>query len=168
MEKEVEQNQRLMMMKKGIQVCKEERIDIVLANSKFFKQIGAQSRLSDYRAWMVDNKEEKMMNNVVFVVDTGSDFERDNVPKIQHPVEVVSLNIQIGEKEYLDGVDINKEEFYHKMAASNQLPKTSQPSPQHFYDVFKKYVDEGKTVISLSIAASLSGTYQSSSIAIEY
>jgi DegV family protein with EDD domain len=108
-----------------------------------------------------------MMKNVVFVVDSGSDFERDNEPLIQHPVEVVPLNIQIGDGEYLDGVDINKEEFYHKMAASNQLPKTSQPSPQHFYDMFKKHIDEGKTVISLSIAASLSGTYQSSRIAKE-
>jgi DegV family protein with EDD domain len=107
------------------------------------------------------------MKNVVFVVDSGSDFELDNDLKIQHPVEVVPLNIQIGTDEYLDGVDINKEEFYQKMAGSDQLPKTSQPSPQHFYDTFKKHIDEGKTVVSLSIAASLSGTYQSSTIAKE-
>jgi DegV family protein with EDD domain len=107
------------------------------------------------------------MKNVVFVVDSGSDFELDNDLNIQHPVEVVPLNIQIGDNDYLDGVDINKEEFYQIMAGSDQLPKTSQPSPQHFYDTFKKHIDEGKTVISLSIAASLSGTYQSSTIAKE-
>jgi DegV family protein with EDD domain len=112
-------------------------------------------------------RRRRRMKNVVFVVDSGSDFEFDNELNIQHPVEVVPLNIQIGDAEFLDGVDINKEEFYHKMAASNQLPKTSQPSPQHFYDTFQKYIDEGKTVVSLSIAASLSGTYQSSTIAKE-
>jgi DegV family protein with EDD domain len=107
------------------------------------------------------------MKNVVFIVDSGSDFELDNALALQYPVEVVPLNIQIGDDEYTDGEDINKEEFYQKMASSEILPKTSQPSPQRFHDVFKKHIAAGNTVISLSIAASLSGTYQSSTIAKE-
>jgi DegV family protein with EDD domain len=106
-----------------------------------------------------------ILQNVVFILDSGSDFEKENQIKVQHPVEIVPLNIQIGEEQFLDGVDISKEQFYQKMAASAELPKTSQPSPQSFYDVFKKYIDDGKQIISISIASGLSGTFQSSTIA---
>lgn len=105
------------------------------------------------------------MSNVVFVVDSGSDYELENTLEMKHTVEVVPLNIHIGQEEYLDGVTISKDEFYEKMASSEVLPKTSQPSPQQFYDAFKKYIDEGKTIISLSISSELSGTFQSATIA---
>ncbi|WP_202079951.1 DegV family protein [Caldalkalibacillus salinus] len=105
------------------------------------------------------------MSNVVFVLDSGSDFEVDNGLDLQHHVEVVPLNIYFGDDVYLDGVDLNKEQFYERMSESEALPKTSQPSPQAFHDVFKKYIDEDKEVISLSISSELSGTYQSTTIA---
>ncbi|WP_025026827.1 DegV family protein [Caldalkalibacillus mannanilyticus] len=102
---------------------------------------------------------------VVFILDSGSDFEVENQIQVKHPVEVIPLNIHIDEHVYLDGVDINKTQFYEKMAASQALPKTSQPSPQAFYEVFKKYIEQGNHIISISIASELSGTFQSSSIA---
>lgn len=105
------------------------------------------------------------MSNVVFVVDSGSDYELENALAMKHTVEVVPLNIHIGKDEYLDGVTITKDEFYEKMASSEVLPKTSQPSPQQFYDAFKKYIEKGKRIICLSISSELSGTFQSATIA---
>lgn len=105
------------------------------------------------------------MSNVVFVVDSGSDYELENALAMKHTVEVVPLNIHIGKNEYLDGVTITKDEFYEKMASSVELPKTSQPSPQQFYDAFKKYIEEGNRIICLSISSELSGTFQSATIA---
>lgn len=105
------------------------------------------------------------MSNVVFVVDSGSDYELENALAMKHTVEVVPLNIHIGKNEYLDGVTITKDEFYEKMASSVELPKTSQPSPQQFYDAFKKYIEKGKRIICLSISSELSGTFQSATIA---
>lgn len=105
------------------------------------------------------------MSNVVFVVDSGSDYELESALAMEHTVEVVPLNIHIGKNEYLDGVTITKDEFYEKMASSVELPKTSQPSPQQFYDAFKKYIEEGNRIICLSISSELSGTFQSATIA---
>lgn len=105
------------------------------------------------------------MSNVVFVVDSGSDYELESALAMEHTVEVVPLNIHIGKDEYLDGVTITKDEFYEKMASSEVLPKTSQPSPQQFYDAFKKYIEKGKRIICLSISSELSGTFQSATIA---
>lgn len=101
----------------------------------------------------------------MFVVDSGSDYELENALAMKHTVEVVPLNIHIGKNEYLDGVTITKDEFYEKMASSVELPKTSQPSPQQFYDAFKKYIEKGKRIICLSISSELSGTFQSATIA---
>lgn len=101
----------------------------------------------------------------MFVVDSGSDYELENALAMKHTVEVVPLNIHIGKDEYLDGVTITKDEFYEKMASSVELPKTSQPSPQQFYDAFKKYIEEGNRIICLSISSELSGTFQSATIA---
>jgi DegV family protein with EDD domain len=102
---------------------------------------------------------------VVFILDSGSDFEKENQINIKTPVEVIPLNIHFGEEVYLDGVDLSKEEFYAKMSIFEELPKTSQPSPQAFYDGFKRHLDKGCTVVSLSIASDLSGTFQSATIA---
>jgi DegV family protein with EDD domain len=105
------------------------------------------------------------MSNVVFILDSGSDFEKENRLNLTHPVEVVPLNIHFGDEVYLDGVDLSKDEFYAKMEQSAELPKTSQPSPQSFHDVFKKHLDEGKEVLCITISSELSGTYQSTLIA---
>lgn len=107
------------------------------------------------------------MEKIVYVLDSGSDFERDQEGglALQYPIEFVPLNIHIGEEVYLDGIDLSKEEFYVKMAAPSELPKTSQPSPQLFYDLFKRLISEGNEVICLSLSSGVSGTYQSTLIA---
>lgn len=107
------------------------------------------------------------MEKIVYVVDSGSDFEREQEAGLglQYPVEFVPLNIHIGEEVYLDGVNLSKEDFYVKMAASPELPKTSQPSPQMFHDLFKKLISEGNEVICLSLSSGVSGTFQSTLIA---
>ncbi|GAA0360055.1 DegV family protein [Bacillus horti] len=107
------------------------------------------------------------MENIVYVLDSGSDFEREQLDKLnlQYPVEFIPLNIHIGDEVYLDGVNINKKEFYEKMAQSEELPKTSQPSPQMFFDMYKKLIDEGKQVVNLTLSSGVSGTYQSALIA---
>lgn len=105
------------------------------------------------------------MSDVVFVLDSGSDFETDNQLQLTRPVEVVPLNIYFGDDVYLDGVDLTKDQFYTKMEQSEELPRTSQPSPQAFYDQFKKHLDQGSEILCITISSDLSGTYQSALIA---
>lgn len=105
------------------------------------------------------------MSEVVFVVDSGSDYEQDNRSGITRKVEFVPLNSHFGDEVFLDAIDFTKDEFYVKMANSPELPKTSQPSPQAFYDVFKRNLDEGKEIITITISSDLSGTFQSATIA---
>jgi DegV family protein with EDD domain len=76
-------------------------------------------------------------------------------------VNQVSLYVGWGgdlrpEREYRD-----LDAFYAKLAASPQLPTTSQPSVGDFVSCYRPLLDSGCDVLSIHIAAGLSGTCES-------
>lgn len=80
---------------------------------------------------------------------------------------VVPLTVRFGEEEYLDGVTINYQQFYEKLLVCQELPCSSQPSPDTFEQVFRAVADGGDEAVVLTISSKLSGTYQSACIAAE-
>lgn len=105
------------------------------------------------------------MKNVTLLVDSGSDYEPFFAEFIDYKVRMIPLYVYIDGIEYHDGVDINKDTFYEKMNKSANLPKTSQPTPQQFYDIYVEEIKEGNEVLFISLSSKLSGTYQSATIA---
>lgn len=97
------------------------------------------------------------------VLDSTCDFSLEYASK--HHIEIVPLSVTFGEKVYKENIDLTKEEFYKMMAASDDLPKTSQPSPQDFLNVFEQLTSEGHQIICLTVTSALSGTYQSAMLA---
>lgn len=79
----------------------------------------------------------------------------------------VPLTITFGEEDYIDGVTINKNEFYDKLVSSEELPKTSQASPDAFVKVFEELTARGESAVVITVSSRLSGTYQSARIAAE-
>ena len=73
---------------------------------------------------------------VRILVDSSSDYSLDEIK--QKNMELVPITITIGDKTYVDGVDLGRDEFYEILEASGEFPKTSQPSPQAFLDIFKE------------------------------
>ena len=80
-------------------------------------------------------------------------------------VTLIPLKVLFGEEEYLDGVDMQLEEFYRRLVLSEKLPTTSQPDPEAFLKVFQEAKEAGDEVILITISSNLSGTYQSAVIA---
>ena len=80
-------------------------------------------------------------------------------------VHIVPLTIHFGTEELLDGVDIDRQRFYERLVESDVLPTTSQPSPDAFAQLFDQVEAAGDSAVVLTIAAGLSGTYQSACIA---
>ena len=70
------------------------------------------------------------------------------------------MTISLNKQDYSEGVDITPQEFFHKMFATDELPKTSQPSPALFAEAFSKF-DENTEYLCLTISSGLSGTFQS-------
>ncbi|MEG0249911.1 MAG: DegV family protein [Peptostreptococcus sp.] len=80
-------------------------------------------------------------------------------------LEMIPLTLIMDGKEYKDGVDINKEEFYEIVLKSGEIPKTSQATYMQFKEVFERNVKEDKIVLCLTGASTATGTYQSAMLA---
>ncbi|MGD9678516.1 MAG: DegV family protein [Vulcanibacillus sp.] len=104
------------------------------------------------------------MSKVTFLLDSGSDYENFLAPYFDYPVRVVPLFVNIEGKEYLDGETISKNIFYKEMAKSKSLPKTSQPTPQRFFEIYQEELGKGNEVLFISLSSKLSGTFQSALI----
>ena len=57
-------------------------------------------------------------------------------------LEVLPLSVRFGQEEYLDGVELSREDFFRRMVASDELPKTSQISPERFRDAFERALSD--------------------------
>lgn len=105
------------------------------------------------------------MNNIAIVTDSTSDLSQATAG--QHSVTVVPLHVTHKGRAYRDGVDITAETFYPLLESSDELPKTSQPSPEQFELVYRNLLDQGKDVISLHISSGLSSTVATAKAAAE-
>jgi DegV family protein with EDD domain len=79
----------------------------------------------------------------------------------EYGIHVVPINIHFGDRTYLQGVDLSNEGFYRLVDESGKIPKTSQPSPHQFREVYQRIARVGETVLSLHVTSKLSGTYDS-------
>ena len=96
-----------------------------------------------------------------------TDSTVDIADKYSNLFTVVPLTVSFGEKDYIDGVTLSKQEFYQKLISGPELPKTSQATPAVFAEVFKKLQEEGDEAVVITVSSRLSGTYQSACIAAE-
>lgn len=91
------------------------------------------------------------------LVDSGSSIKQDE--KEMYGVDILPLKILLGGKEYLDGVDLSMDTFYHALIDEKQFPKTSLPSIGDTEDLVKQYLENGDEIIILTISSGISGTY---------
>ncbi|MBH51956.1 MAG: EDD domain protein [Chloroflexi bacterium] len=76
-------------------------------------------------------------------------------------ITIIPLNVHFGAETYLDGVDLDAEEFYRRLKLSVQLPTTSQPSVGAFLEKYQEILDSGDVIVSIHVSSKLSGTYES-------
>ena len=98
------------------------------------------------------------MPKVAIVTDSTADLAHDLVE--QRGITVVPLTVTLEGHSYLDGVQIQPDEFYGKLAASGQMATTSQPSPGTFAEVYDRLLGDHDEVVSLHISSKLSGTFE--------
>lgn len=87
--------------------------------------------------------------------------------KVDYPVEVIRSTLLIDNKEYEDFIDITAEEFYTKIVENPNIPlSTSQTATGEIANVYEKLKYEGYTdIITITVSAKLSGTYQGAILA---
>lgn len=103
------------------------------------------------------------MGKIRIVTDSTADLPRELLEK--HKIAVVPLRVHFGPESFKDHIELSASEFYEKLASSQYLPKTSQPSPADFAEAYQNLAGPGDTVISIHLSSELSGTYQSANLA---
>lgn len=99
------------------------------------------------------------------VIDSTADYTPAEIEKRQ--ITCIPMTISFGEEQYIDGVDISKDEFFEKLISEEVFPKTSQPSPASFVEYFEEAKEAGDSVIAVLVSGALSGTVQSANLAKE-
>ena len=98
------------------------------------------------------------------VTDSAADLtaEELSVPGIF----VVPLSVTFADgTTQLDDGTMTKDEFFVRLAEDSKLPRTSQPSPASFMQVYEDAAAAGDEVLVITIGQKLSGTYQCAHLA---
>ena len=105
------------------------------------------------------------MNNIVITSDSTSDLSSEL--RQRYNINILPLGVTLGGKVYKDGVDITPDDIYAHHDKTGELPKTTAANVDEFYNFFKKFADEGKTVIHFDISSGMSSTFNNARIAAE-
>jgi DegV family protein with EDD domain len=90
------------------------------------------------------------------IADSTCDLSKELIEK--YDVEILPLHILLGEKEYLDGVNISPAEIFAWSDENKQTPKTSAIDMNTPVEAFQKYLDEGMEIVCFSISDDMSTT----------
>jgi DegV family protein with EDD domain len=98
------------------------------------------------------------------VTDSTCDLPASVVEK--HGITVVPLYINQGDRSYLDGVNLTREEFYRLLPGFHPAPSTATPSTEVFTQAWNKLADAGAhAILSIHISEKLSATVNAARVA---
>ncbi len=105
-----------------------------------------------------------MNENIQFTTELSLDIPEE-IRKARN-IATVGLQVHLEDKEYKDGA-LSNQEVYDIFQARKALPSTSAVSVGDYQDLFRPFLEAGKTVIHVSISSGISSTYQNACIAAE-
>jgi DegV family protein with EDD domain len=104
------------------------------------------------------------MPRVGIVTDSTCDLGPEALAALD--VRMVPLTVHIGDRHFADWIDLRPAEFYPMLAAAQDLPTTSQPSPADFTAAYQGLAAEGCTeIVVVTLSSALSGTFESAGLA---
>jgi len=92
------------------------------------------------------------------VTDSGTDLKLPPEQMEGLNVHVIPLTVTLEGRSYRESIDIQPDEFYRLLAATDSLPVTSQPSAGSFAETYRRLAATDPEIISIHISSGLSGT----------
>jgi len=91
------------------------------------------------------------------VTDSGSDIPSEVANELG--ISVVPLYIYFGNTVLKDGVDIEPDELYRRLAGCPIYPTTTQPLPADFASTYNDLSKDADAIVSIHLSNKMSGTY---------
>ena len=100
----------------------------------------------------------------IIITDSSCDIPKDFLE--ENNIPVIPFHFYLKGKDYEDdfGKTISYEEFYHELR-NGEMATTAQITPYTYENYFKKYVDEGYSIIYIGLSSALSESYNHSIMA---
>jgi len=117
-----------------------------------------KTKVDDMHKQHTKIKLDTQIKSIGLVTDSTCDLPPEIIKK--YNIQVVPIVIQVGEKSYLDQIEIKPKDFCYLLQTSNQKISTSQPPPAFFTEIYNKIAAKYESIISLHISEKLSGTIQ--------
>ena len=100
---------------------------------------------------------------VRIVTDSTADLTKEQQQAAG--ITVVPLNVHFGDQVFRDHVDLTTDEFFRRLKASAQLPRTSQPAVGVFEEAYRTLRQNGDDIVSVHLSSKVSGTHNSALMA---
>ena len=98
------------------------------------------------------------------VTDSVADIPEEIVKKFN--IKVIPTLVIIDGKEYLDGIDMSREDYYDQLPDINPPPTTAAGSPRMYEKAYDELIDQGVDhILSIHTAKQLSGIFNAASLA---
>ena len=100
------------------------------------------------------------MSEIVLISDTSCDLNPATIAK--YNIQLVPFYVSFDQVEYYkEIVELPIKAFYERMRSEKIFPKTSLPSINDYYETFKPFIEQGKSVICVCLSGFFSGSYNS-------
>ena len=93
---------------------------------------------------------------IKIIIDGSADMPEGWPEKYRF--DILPMPIQIGNKTYYQGRDIDAEKFYRLLADDKNVPQSAAPSPGHIAAFVKSICEIGDTVLSINVSEKMSST----------
>jgi DegV family protein with EDD domain len=100
-----------------------------------------------------------MANKIAVVLDSTTTLPKDFLKGLE--IRIAPAIIIWGQEEMRDGVDIQPDEFFRRLAAAKEMPSTSQATPIMFQEIYAELLAKGYDLLVVTISSKLSGMYTS-------
>ncbi len=122
----------------------------------------AQTKVEDMRAQHESRFDQNRAARVGIVTDSTCDLPAGMLEDFG--VGVVPVRVFFGSENYLDKVTISPSEFYARFSVTEEAPKTSQPPPADFTQVYENVAEHSGSIVSVHLSSGVSGTYQAATV----
>jgi DegV family protein with EDD domain len=98
---------------------------------------------------------------VQIITDSTCDMDKSLFQAFN--IAVIPLAVNLDNRVFRDGIDLNLDEMYRLISKTNTLPKTAAPTPGEFVEFFKKFNED---IVFIGISTNSSATVQNARLAI--
>ena len=100
-----------------------------------------------------------MLRKFAIVTDSASDILPSTARELG--VNVVPMRINMGGEDFRDGIDVQTGQYLDLLQTSEELPRTSMPSPSDFIEMYRSLAIRGYTdILSIHLSRTLSSTVE--------